>query len=118
VAADIDDSQHPEGINQDDLDNIKANWPTFAAFAWSGYRALGPGVVLVDVQGDETADLTYVGGCECHAHLVRPYDPHHQVVVAVCRNSTEHVYVLSGSPSPQEALECAHATMPEGDEGQ
>ncbi len=95
-------SDHTDG----DLDSIFSNWQYLAAVAWRGYQTLGCGTVVVNVCA-EIADVSYVGGAlpEHYTRLVERYDPLAQLVIVVRHSTGEHVYLLSGQPSPPECAE-------------
>jgi hypothetical protein len=97
VAGVCDD--HTDG----DLDSIFSNWQYLAAVAWRGYQTLGCGTVVVSVS-DEIADVSYAGGAlpENYTRLVERYDPFEQLVIVVRHSTGEHLYLLSGQPSPPE----------------
>ena len=97
IGAGCDD--HTDG----DLDSIFLNWQFLAAVAWRGYETLGCGTVVVNVSA-ERADVTYAGGAlpESYTRFVERYDPLEQLVVVVRHSTAEHIYLLSGRPSPRE----------------
>ena len=90
---------HTEG----DLDSIFSNWNYLAAIAWRGYQDVGCGAVVVNVSS-EIADVSYAGGtlAEQYTRYVERYDPFEQLVIVVRHPTGEHVYLLSGAPTPPE----------------
>ena len=95
-------SDHTEG----DFDSIFSNWQYLAAIAWRGYQTLGCGTVVVNVSA-EIAEVSYTGGAlpENYTRFVERYDPFEQLVIVVRHATGEHVYLLSGEPSPPECAE-------------
>ena len=73
-----------------------------------------PGTLIITVGRNNRADLDFLSAadaCPCCKHLIQPYDPDSQVVLAVRRGGNEHVYVLSGFPTPKNAHENAPAEI-------
>ena len=89
-----------------DLDSIFSNWQYLAAVAWRGYQTLGCGTVVVNVS-DEIGDVSYASGPlpENYTRLIERYDPFEQLVIVVRHSTGEHLYLLSGEPSPPECAE-------------
>ncbi len=86
-----------------DLDSIFSNWSYLAAIAWRGYQDIGCGAVVVNV-ATEIADVSYAGGglADQYTRYIERYDPSEQVVIVVRHPTGEHVYMLSGAPSPPQ----------------
>jgi hypothetical protein len=67
---------------------------------------------VITVGRNNRAELKFLRAaeaCPCCKHLIQPYDPDSQVVLAVRRGGNENVYVLSGFPTPKDAHENAPA---------
>ncbi len=103
---------HSEAQAEFDLDAILQNWRFIAAIAWEGYLSHGRGIVKITVSG-ERADVAYRGGA-FRAHevgCVDSYDPQEQLVLVVCHQSHETLYLLAGYPSPPRCFANASARM-------
>jgi hypothetical protein len=107
----VTEAAAPCGDHTDaDLDSIFLNWQFLGAVAWRGYQALGCGTVVVDVS-DERVAVSYAGGAlpETYTRFVERYDPLEELVIVVRHATGEHVYLLSGRPSPQACTETGSA---------
>jgi hypothetical protein len=103
-----------EGAPQYDLDDIVTDWAFLAARAYRNFVCDGPGTLVITVGRNNRADLDFLSAaeaCPCCKHLIQPYDPDSQVVLAVRRGGNENVYVLSGFFTPKDAHENAPAEM-------
>jgi hypothetical protein len=115
VATDDDDVNKPDNVpdcvDQDahdqDIAEINRRWAFLAGVAWAGFSRVGRGVVVIDLSSNAEEEVTFAGGatpCDCHAHLVRDYEPEREVVIAVLRGDDERVYVVANQPPPPEAF--------------
>lgn len=92
------------------LDLILEHWRPIAAYARDGFLSRGRGTVWIRVgaEGDIAARYEPGSPCECHAELVRDYDPDTEAVVTVVvegeEDSGNPVYRVKGRPSPVEAV--------------